>query len=138
MARVLVSIAESICRDHQPFEPPLCLLLGGETTVTVRGGGSGGRNQELALSALQQIGSCESIFLLSAGTDGVDGTTTAAGAMADSGFHRAALAAGLSIADALEANDSHAVWRQVGGLVETGPTGTNVMDLVILIVEGRS
>ncbi|KEF42281.1 MAG: hypothetical protein ER33_07095 [Cyanobium sp. CACIAM 14] len=134
VAKVLVAIAESVRDHHEPFAPPICLLCGGETTVTVKGGGRGGRNQELALAALQRIGDREGILLLSAGTDGIDGVTTAAGAIADGGYWREGRRLGLSIDASLQGNDSHRYFRRVGGLVETGPTGTNVMDLVLLIV----
>lgn len=135
VARVLVAIAESIRLHGEPFEPPVCLLLGGEPTVTVSGGGSGGRNQELALSALARIGSRDGILLVSVGSDGIDGSTTAAGAVADAGYFLQGDSLGLSIDDHLQANDSHHYWQQVGGLIVTGPTGTNVMDLVVVLID---
>jgi hydroxypyruvate reductase/glycerate 2-kinase len=135
VARVVVAIAESIRLHGDPFEPPVCLLLGGEPTVTVSGSGSGGRNQELALSALARIGSRAGILLISVGSDGIDGTTTAAGAVADAGYFLQGDALGLSIDDHLQANDSYHYWQQVGGLIVTGPTGTNVMDLVAVLID---
>jgi hydroxypyruvate reductase/glycerate 2-kinase len=110
-------------------------LFGGETTVTVRGAGKGGRNQELALSALADIGKQDNILLLSGGTDGIDGNSTAAGAIADSGFFVKASRMGLSIDHYLEENNSNAFFQAVGGLLETGATGTNVMDITLIIID---
>ncbi len=111
---------------------PLCLVAGGETVVHVRGGGRGGRNQELALAAAIELeGRCDAA-LLAAGTDGRDGPTDAAGAFVDGGSVARGRARGVDAAAALAANDSHGFFRAEGGLFETGPTGTNVMDLVLL------
>ena len=114
--------------------PPGCaavLVAGGETTVAVRGGGRGGRNQEFALAAALAMDGAEGIAVLSAGTDGVDGPTDAAGAYADGGTCARARAAGLSPEDHLARNDSYPFFRAVSGLVLTGPTGTNVADIVL-------
>lgn len=117
-------------------DAPVCLIAGGETTVTLRGPGRGGRNQELALAAalsLAEVGDPD-IGLLSAGTDGTDGPTDAAGAFVDAQTVARGLAAGADAASALAANDSYSFFAQEGGAVVTGPTGTNVMDLVLIEV----
>jgi glycerate-2-kinase len=120
----------------------LCLLSGGETTVHVCGTGTGGRNQELALAFALEIDGCEGIQFLSAGTDGVDGPTDAAGALVDGATVRAGREAGLDAGAFLENNDAHAFFsaldaRAGGGcLVKTGPTATNVMDVQVILVNG--
>lgn len=106
-----------------------CLLWGGETTVTLRGNGRGGRNQEVALGALGPI--CGDALLLSAGTDGIDGPTSAAGAFASAELRRSAHGRNLSIERSLDRNDSHAFWEAAGGHFSPGPTHTNVMDLTV-------
>jgi hydroxypyruvate reductase len=111
------------------------LLSGGETTVTLRGGGRGGRNQELALAAACELHGGSGIALLAAGTDGTDGPTDAAGAYADGGTVARGHALGLDARAALERNDSYPFFRAEGGLLVTGPTRTNVMDLVLVMVE---
>lgn len=135
VAKVLVAIARQAGIAGEPFRLPCCLLFGGETTVTVRGAGRGGRNQELVLAALGALHDDDRILVLSGGTDGIDGNTTAAGAFADSVLRGEAARQGLSIADFLDANDSNVFFRRVGGLLETGPTGTNVMDITLLIID---
>lgn len=134
-ARVLTAVARNIRGTGEPFRPPCCLLFGGETTVTVRGAGRGGRNQELVLAVLAELKTDEATLVLSAGTDGIDGNSTAAGAWADSGLYREALRLGLPIDDFLDRNDSNGFFRRVGGLLETGPTGTNVMDITLFIID---
>jgi glycerate-2-kinase len=126
----LVALARSLRRDG-----PLLLLSGGETTVTLRGDGKGGRNQEVALSAACELQGTPGIALLAAGTDGTDGPTDAAGAYADGGTVERGRALGLDARDALARNDSHAFFSAEGGLLVTGPTRTNVMDLVLTLVE---
>ncbi len=111
-----------------------CTVSGGETTVHVRGPGRGGRNMELALAFAMEIAGAESITLLSAGTDGSDGPTDAAGAIVDGQTVPRALARGLDPRTYLERNDSYEFFRRAGGLLITGPTNTNVMDLQILLV----
>jgi hydroxypyruvate reductase/glycerate 2-kinase len=135
VAKVLVAIASNISSHHEPFQPPACLLFGGETTVTLRGTGRGGRNQELALAALAAIGEKDNILLLSCGTDGIDGNSTAAGAFADNDIYQEAVRQALSIPAFLADNNSNAFFHAVGGLLETGPTGTNVMDIVLLLID---
>ncbi|MDQ7088220.1 MAG: DUF4147 domain-containing protein [Acidobacteriota bacterium] len=116
---------------------PCCRVSGGETTVHVRGPGRGGRNMELALAFAIEIAGAEAVTLLSAGTDGSDGPTDAAGAMVDGRTVPRALSRGLDPRVFLERNDSYEFFRRAGGLLVTGPTGTNVMDLQILLV-GRA
>ncbi len=114
---------------------PVCLVAGGETTVTVRGPGRGGRCQELALAAAIALDGPVPTALLAAGTDGSDGPTDAAGAYADEGTLARARRKGLDAAAALDRNDSHAFFRAEGGSFDTGPTRTNVMDLALLRVD---
>jgi glycerate 2-kinase len=112
-----------------------CLIAGGETTVTVTGSGLGGRNTELALAFAQEIGGKQGITLLSAGTDGTDGPTDAAGAIVDGHTLLRAEAAGLNSRAYLENNDSYHLLEATGDLFMTGPTGTNVMDLQIILID---
>lgn len=114
---------------------PTCLIAGGETTVTLRGDGQGGRNQELALAAAIAWQGVPGVALLAAGTDGSDGPTDAAGAFADGGTVARGMARGLDAAAALGRNDSHGFFAREGGVFRTGPTGTNVMDLTLVVVE---
>jgi glycerate-2-kinase len=132
--RRLVALAAAIRRGSADALPRI-LIAGGETAVTVRGPGRGGRNQELALAAARELDGQEGIALLAAGTDGSDGPTDAAGAFADGGTVTRARAHGLDAAAALAANDSHTFFKTEGGLLVTGPTHTNVMDLVLLRVD---
>ncbi len=114
---------------------PTCLLWGGETTVTVRGDGRGGRNQELALAAALALdGTGRAVLLLSGGTDGVDGPTDAAGAWASPQTLRQARALGLDAAAHLGANDAYPFFDTLGHLVRTGPTHTNVADVQVALV----
>ena len=110
---------------------PAALLAGGETTLAIKGKGKGGRNQEFALVAAREIEGAESVAILAAGTDGTDGPTDAAGAFADGTTVARARSAGLDPGAFLVANDSHTFFDKLGDLLRTGPTGTNVMDLVI-------
>ena len=113
----------------------ICLLLGGETTVRVKGNGLGGRNQHLALLFASLLEQQEGITFLSAGTDGTDGPTDAAGAVCDLFTLQHAKNLNLSIRDYIERCDAYHFFRQEGGLVITGPTGTNVMDMLILLID---
>jgi len=113
---------------------PLCVLAGGETTVTVRGDGAGGRNQEFALAAALEIGGLDGVVILSGGTDGTDGPTDAAGGLVD-GFSLArGRARGWAAEDFLQRNDSHVFLRATDDLLITGPTLTNVMDVQIALI----
>ncbi len=117
-----------------PIAPPAALLAAGETTVVVTGDGRGGRNQELALGAALELDGIDRVLLLAAATDGVDGPTDAAGAVATGSTVRRARGAGLDPEGALERNDTYAIFDALGDLLITGPTGTNVMDLTIVLV----
>lgn len=132
----LASVALEAQKNFGPQnETKLCLISGGETTVTVKGTGLGGRNMELALSFAMKIEGIRGITLLSAGTDGTDGPTDAAGAIVDGNTIGRAKANGINPRGFLDNNDSYTFFQQTGGLFTTGPTGTNVMDIQIMIIE---
>jgi hydroxypyruvate reductase len=114
-------------------QPASCILGGGEPTVVVRGNGKGGRAQELVLAAAREIDGAKNIVLLSAGTDGTDGPTDAAGALADHETMARARALGLDADAFLENNDAYPFFRALNDLVMTGPTNTNVNDLMIVL-----
>jgi glycerate 2-kinase len=120
-------------REKSSPSRPACFIAGGETTVTVRGRGVGGRNQELALSVAIGIAGLDGVHFASMGTDGLDGGTNAAGAIVDGGLIERALRKGLHADSYLERNDSHAFFKKVGGLIMTGATGTNVNDIMIAL-----
>jgi glycerate 2-kinase len=130
--RVLAGILREIDASGHPLARPACVIAGGETTVTIRGEGRGGRNQELALSAAFSLRALDRVLLASIGTDGNDGPTDAAGAWADGSTLERAAAAGLDPSASLAANDSYTFFDQLGDLVRTGPTNTNVNDLYLL------
>jgi glycerate 2-kinase len=134
-ARVFAAIGKEIVESGHPVPAPACILAGGETTVTVRGNGKGGRNQELALAAAIALEGWPKIALLSAGTDGSDGPTDAAGAFADGRSCENAGRKGLEPYDYLARNDSYAFFKETGDLLITGPTRTNVMDVICMIVD---
>ena len=134
VAAVYAALAQEISATGSPLAPPACLLLGGETTVTLRGTGRGGRNQELALAAAIRLAGHEQVTLLSAGTDGTDGPTDAAGAIVDGGTVGRAAACGLAAAHHLEDNDAYPLLAASRDLLVTGATGTNVMDLHVILV----
>lgn len=119
---------------------PVCLVAGGESVVRVRGRGCGGRNQELALAAAIELdrSAAQGPVLLAAGTDGTDGPTDAAGAWADAGTVERGRRCAADAPRALANNDSHSFFRAESGLVMTGPTGTNVMDLILVWVPPQS
>ena len=114
---------------------PYCLISGGETTVTVKGNGLGGRNMELALAFAIEIDGIDGITLLSAGTDGTDGPTDAAGAIVDGKTVESARSTGLRPEVYLNNNDSYNFFKNIDGLLITGPTGTNVMDIQVIIID---
>ena len=111
---------------------PFCLIAGGETTVRVRGKGRGGRNQELALGAVEELSGLENVMLIALATDGDDGPTDAAGAVATGESAQRAAMLGLDAADHLSRNDSYPFFLKLGDLIKSGPTGTNVNDLIFL------
>jgi hydroxypyruvate reductase len=130
VARMHAAMAREIVASGQPVKPPACLITGGETTVTLKGSGLGGRNQEFVLAAALDIAGLERTVVFSAGTDGTDGPTDAAGAVADGDTLRRNPEA----ARYLAGNDSYHYFESLGDLVMTGPTGTNVMDVRIVLV----
>lgn len=134
VAKVIISIGEEMIKSGTPLKPPAILLFGGETTVIVRGKGKGGRNQELCLAALKTIKDNKRFIFLSAGSDGIDGCSNAAGAVVDYKTYKKAEKLNLSIEDYLKNNDSNTLFSKTGGLIYTGITGTNVMDFSILMV----
>jgi len=133
-ARVFCSVVRGIGTRRTPIAPPACLLAGGETTVTVRGQGRGGRCQEFALSSGRVIAGWANTVVAAFGTDGTDGPTDAAGALVDGGTAARAQSAGLDAGRALADNDSYPFFQQLGDLLLTGPTRTNVNDIYLALV----
>ncbi|MDJ1492780.1 glycerate kinase [Cytophagaceae bacterium DM2B3-1] len=133
VAKMIISQAKEVYKDITKPKP-YCILAGGETTVTIRGNGLGGRNQELALAAAIELEHQAGITLLSAGTDGTDGPTDATGALADSATLFEAIELGIDGNVYLKNNDSYHFFQQVGGHLITGPTQTNVMDLIVVLI----
>ncbi|MHB1192189.1 MAG: glycerate kinase type-2 family protein [Longimicrobiales bacterium] len=134
VSRVHAAIAKEILATGNPVPRPACVLSGGETTVTIRGGGRGGRNQEFALAAALEVDGLGGVLLFSGATDGTDGPTDAAGAWADGSTVRRGREAGLDAAAMLRENDSYSFFQPLGDLLVTGPTRTNVMDLRVVLV----
>ncbi len=134
LAKFYGALAKEIQLSGHPLKPPVCLIAGGEPTVTVKGQGLGGRNMELALAVALEIEGLPKTVFLSAGTDGSDGPTAAAGAIVDGRTSTRALKKGIPLKKMLENNDSYHFFEEAGGLVITGPTGTNVMDVHILLI----
>jgi hydroxypyruvate reductase len=134
IARFLAAIAHEIRQGGLPLSPPACVLAGGETTVTLLGTGKGGRNQEFALAAAMDIGGLDGVVILSGGTDGTDGPTDAAGAVVDGQTIGRAQALGLHPEAFIQRSDSYPFFAALDDLLVTGPTGTNVMDIYLLLV----
>jgi hydroxypyruvate reductase/glycerate 2-kinase len=137
VATAIAGVVRSIRRDGLPLPAPMCLLLGGETTVTLDAGpGKGGRNQEFVLAVLAKLGAAgiEGVTVLSGGTDGEDGPTDAAGAIADSDTFSLSRKGGFSIEEYLKRHDSYHFFERTNGLMKTGLTGTNVMDVRVIVV----
>jgi hydroxypyruvate reductase len=134
VARMHAAIAREVRATGRPLKPPLCLISGGETTVTLRGNGLGGRNQEFVLAAAIDLAGSKEVVVLSGGTDGTDGPTDAAGAIADGATLERAGRLGLDARRFLAENDSYRFFDALGDLLRTGPTGTNVMDLRLVLV----
>jgi hydroxypyruvate reductase len=130
IARMHAAIAAEIRRTGHPIKPPACIITGGETTVTLRGQGLGGRNQEFVLAAAIDIACLDNVLIFSAGTDGTDGPTDAAGAIADG----RTLSRNPDAPRYLESNDSYHYFEPLGDLIKTGPTNTNVMDVRLILV----
>lgn len=134
-ARFHTAIAKEVVSSGNPIPKPVCILSGGETTVTIKGNGLGGRNQEFVLAGALEIDGIEKVVLLSGGTDGTDGPTDATGAMADHTTVRRAKSMGLDPKAHLENNDAYPFFQKLGDLLITGPTHTNVMDVRILLID---
>lgn len=134
IGRVFAAIAREIEGSHNPVKPPACILAAGETTVTVRGEGSGGRNQEMALAwALKMAGESGPVCFASVASDGTDGPTDAAGGIVDAETCARAIQAGRDPVRDLRDNNSYALLDAAGDLILTGPTQTNLMDIQILL-----
>jgi glycerate 2-kinase len=129
VAKLHAAIAKEILNTGNPLQKPACIISGGETTVTIRGKGLGGRNQEFALAAAIEIDGWDGVVILSGGTDGTDGPTDAAGAIADGTTVSRAKALKLNAEAYLRENDSYHFFQPLDDLIITGPTYTNVMDL---------
>ena len=134
VAKVHAAILKEIIHSGHPVPKPACIVSGGETTVTIRGKGRGGRNTEFVLAAAMEIEGMENVVVLSGGTDGTDGPTDAAGAVADGETLRKARKQGLNAAECLKDNDSYRFFKGIDDLLITGPTMTNVMDIRLMLV----
>lgn len=133
IAKAHVAMALEVIRSGNPVSPPACLLSGGETTVTLLGNGRGGRNQEFVLASALALENVNGVVVMSGGTDGTDGPTDAAGAIADGRTLSRARVEGLDPEDYLRRNDAYPFFQTLGDLVITGPTRTNVMDVCIFL-----
>jgi glycerate-2-kinase len=136
-ARVFGAIGRELVAFNRPANRPACVIAGGELTVTVRGAGKGGRAQEFALAAALEITGLPGICIAALGTDGTDGPTDAAGAVVDGDTVSRAARQGIDPRDALRRSDSYAFFKKAGGHIVTGPTGTNVNDLHLLLAWPR-
>lgn len=134
VAKVHAAMAKQILSTGHPVQRPACLISGGETTVTIRGRGRGGRNQEFALAAALAIAGLKDVVMLSGGTDGTDGPTEAAGGIVDGTTVARAKALGLDAEAYLRENNSYGFLQPLGDLLITGPTYTNVMDVQLVLV----
>jgi hydroxypyruvate reductase len=130
----MASLTKSVRRWGEPVQPPACLIAGGETTVRVRGGGRGGRNQEAAVAGALALAGWPHCLMGTLATDGIDGSTPAAGACVTGETARQAGAAGCDLQRALADNDTYSALSRLGLTLEIGPTGTNVNDLILLLV----
>lgn len=132
VGRVLAAVAREMAATGQPLPRPACIIAGGETTVTLRGSGRGGRNQELALAAVRDLAGLADVALVTLATDGGDGPTDAAGAVVTGATLAQALAQGRDPAAALADNDAYPFFAALGDLLQPGPTSTNVNDLAFV------
>ena len=138
VGKVIAAIALQVARHRQPIAPPCVLLSGGETTVTVRGAGRGGRNVEYLLSLAIALQGRADTYAIAADTDGVDGQEEIAGAIVTPGTQQRARALGMLPAAYLDNNDAHSFFEALGDSVVTGPTRTNVNDFrAVLITAGK-
>ena len=134
VAKVASALTKGVHVHGDPLAAPACLVWGGETTVTVTGGGKGGRNQELALAAALELEGMDDFALMALATDGTDGPTDAGGAIIDGTTIRRARSLGLEPEKALMNNDAYPFLDAVDSLLMTGPTGTNVNDLLVVVI----
>jgi glycerate 2-kinase len=134
LGKFLASIAHEIKTRARPVPPPACILMGGETTVTVHGKGKGGRSQECALQAAVHIAGLSHTLIFCAGSDGTDGPTDAAGAWCSGNTLLQGKNKGISADDFLKRNDSYHYFDKLGSLIKTGPTGTNLRDIYMILV----
>ncbi|MCK7557426.1 hypothetical protein MKQ70_21430 [Chitinophaga sedimenti] len=132
------TLSSELLRTAMEYNGPLpaCLLMGGESTVIVKGTGKGGRNQQFALQAGLKLRQ-PNITILSGGTDGTDGPTDAAGAMVNMEIMNEAAAMGKNAREALSNNDAYTFFDGTKGLIRTGPTQTNVMDIMLALITDR-
>lgn len=133
IARMHAAIAREIHHSGNPLSPPACVISGGETTVTITGNGLGGRNQEFVLAAALDIDNLPNTVIVSIGTDGTDGPTDAAGAIADGKTLQRAREQGLNAREYLSNNDAYHFFQPLHDLLITGPTNTNVMDIRLIL-----
>ncbi len=134
IAKVHTAIAKEILARGNPIPKPACIISGGETTVTIKGSGLGGRNQEFVLASAIEIAGMRDTVILSCGTDGTDGPTDAAGAIADGFTVQSAKKQGMQPVDYLRNNDAYHFFERLDDLIKTGPTNTNVMDVRLVLV----
>lgn len=133
VGKVMAGLAKGLARDEGPIRRPACLVLGGETTVILKGDGQGGRNQEMALAAAIALEGWSNTLIACLATDGTDGPTDAAGAFADGETVGRARAKGLNAVDFLNRNDAYNFFAALDELIVTGPTNTNVNDLTLIL-----
>lgn len=131
--RLMATIAQEVGETENSLQKPCAIILGGETVVQLKGKGLGGRNQELAFAAAQGISGMENVVIFSLGSDGTDGPTDAAGGIVDGKTYQEIENKGFSFHDTLENNDTYPVLKEVDGLIMTGPTGTNVNDVSVIL-----
>ncbi|MBA3530833.1 MAG: glycerate kinase [Ardenticatenales bacterium] len=134
VARVAVALAREVQANSRPLAPPACLILGGETTVTLRGEGKGGRNQEMALAAALVLAGSEDITIGALTTDGSDGPTDSTGAIVDGSSVARAMQQSLDAAWYLAQNNAYPLLDATGDMLRSGPTNTNVNDLLFILV----
>lgn len=134
VAKAFAAIGKEVLSSDHPLKPPACILTGGETTVTLQGDGRGGRNQEFVLAGALALDGTDRVVVLAGGTDGTDGPTDAAGALADGLSIRRAKAQGMDPHAFLKRSDSYHFFKPLDDLIITGPTRTNVMDVYMLLV----
>lgn len=135
LAREAGSFIGTIAKSHSNSANTLAFIAGGETVVKIEGTGKGGRNQEIVLSAARYIAGLQNVAVFSVGSDGTDGPTDAAGGYVDGNTYDCLKAQGIKLVDFLDNNDSYNALRLCGGLIFTGPTGTNVNDLTVALIK---